>query len=105
MNENELAQKVIGLALKVHKTLGPGLLEKVYQECLYHEIKNANIEVKKEVSIPIKYNDLIIESAFRIDILVDNKLILELKSVDELNDLHFAQTLTYLKLSKMNNCI
>ncbi len=101
MDENELAQKVIGLALKVHKTLGPGLLEKVYQECLFYELKKANIEVKKEVSIPIKYNELVIESAYRIDLLVENKLIIELKSLEELNDLHFAQTLTYLKLAKL----
>ena len=95
MHENELAQKVIGLALKVHKTLGPGLLEKVYQECLFYELKKANIEVKKEVSIPIKYNELVIESAYRIELLFENK------SVEELNDLHFAQTLTYLKLAKL----
>jgi GxxExxY protein len=99
MKENELARKVIGLALKVHQELGPGLLERVYQECLYYEIKRANMEVKKEVPIPIKYDMLEIESAYRIDLLVENKLVIELKSVSDLHDIHFAQTLTYLRLA------
>ncbi len=101
MKENDLARKVIGLALKVHRELGPGLLERVYQECLYYEIKRENIEVKKEVPIPIKYDNLEIESAYRIDLLVENKLVIELKSVSDLHDIHFAQTLTYLRLANM----
>ena len=101
MRENEISQKVIGLAIKIDKKLGPGLLEKVYHECLYYEIQKSGLQVQKEVCVHVDYEEIKIERAFKIDLLVENKLIVELKSVKELNDLFTAQILTYLKLSKI----
>lgn len=101
MRENEISQKIIGLAIKIHKKLGPGLLEKVYHECLYYEIQKSGLQVQKEVYVHVDYEEIKIERAFKIDLLVENKLIVELKSVKELNDIYIAQTLTYLRLSKI----
>ena len=101
MRENEISQKIIGLAIKIHKKLGPGLLEKVYHECLYYEIQKSGLQVQKEVYVHVDYEEIKIERAFKIDLLVENKLIVELKSVRELNDIYIAQTLTYLRLSKI----
>jgi GxxExxY protein len=101
MRENEISQKIIGLAIKTHKKLGPGLLEKVYHECLYYEIQKSGLQVQKEVYVHVDYEEIKIERAFKIDLLVENKLIVELKSVKELNDIYIAQTLTYLRLSKI----
>jgi len=98
MNENELTRKVIGLALEVHKHLGPGLLESAYKECLYYKISKAGIWVEKEKPIPLFFEEVKLDCGYRIDLLIENKLVLELKSVDALNDIHFAQTLTYLKM-------
>jgi len=101
MRENEISQKIIGLAIKNHKKLGPGLLEKVYHECLYYEIQKSGLQVQKEVYVHVDYEEIKIERAFKIDLLVENKLIVELKSVRELNDIYIAQTLTYLRLTKI----
>jgi len=101
MTENELAKKVFSLGMKVHKQLGSGLLEKVYEECLYHELKLANIKVERQKICPINYKDIVIDGGFKIDLLVEDKLVIELKSVENLSNLHLAQTLTYLK---MTNC-
>lgn len=98
MTEDELSNIVIGLAIKVHTTLGPGLLESVYRECLYHEIGKSGFRVEKEKSLPVIYEDIKLDCGFRIDILVEDKLLIELKSVVALNDVHLAQTLTYLKI-------
>lgn len=98
MTEDELSNIVIGLAIKVHTALGPGLLESVYRECLYYEINKCGLRVEKEKSLPVIYEDVKLDCRFRIDILVEDKLLLELKSVVALNDVHLAQTLTYLKL-------
>ena len=100
MIEDELSNIVIGCAIKVHKALGPGLLESVYKECLYYEIIKADIGVEKEKSLPIVYKEIKFECGYRIDLLIENKLVVELKSVEELHDIHLAQILTYLKLSK-----
>lgn len=97
MDINDLSYKIIGLAIEVHKELGPGLLESTYQECLYYEIKNAGFHVEKEKSLPIIYKDLKIDHGYRIDLLIENKLVLELKTVEKYTDVHFAQILTYLK--------
>ncbi|MFZ9848791.1 MAG: GxxExxY protein [Flavobacteriales bacterium] len=97
--ENQIATEVIACAIRVHRALGAGLLEKVYQECLFYELNKAGIYVKKEYVLPIKYDGIVLESGLRIDLLVEDKLVVELKSVDEINDVHMAQTLTYLKLS------
>ncbi len=101
MTENELARMVFDLGLKVHKTLGPGLLESVYEECLVRELIENNIHVERQKEIPIIYNDKLLSTGFRVDILVEQKLIIELKATKEISDLHMAQLLTYLKLS---NC-
>ncbi|HMS65460.1 MAG TPA: GxxExxY protein [Ignavibacteria bacterium] len=100
MNEEELSNKVIGLAIKVHKALGPGLLESSYRECLAYEISKSNLIFEKEKAIPLIYEEIKLECGYRIDILVENKLVLEIKSVKELNEIHLLQTLTYLKLGK-----
>lgn len=98
MDINDLSYKIIGLAIEVHKELGPGLLESAYQECLYYEIKNTGFHVEKEKSLPIIYKDIKIDHGYRIDLLIENKLVLELKTVEKYTDIHFAQVLTYLKL-------
>jgi len=98
MIEDELSNIIIGLAIKVHTLLGPGLLESVYRECLYYEIFKSGLRVEKEKPLPVIYEEVKLDCGFRIDILVENKLLLELKSVVALNDVHLAQTLTYLKI-------
>lgn len=99
MTENELSKIVIGAAIKVHSELGPGLLESAYNECLYYELVIADLNVVKEKALPLVYHDVRLDCGYRVDLLVENKLILELKSVDALDDIHLAQVLTYLKLS------
>lgn len=99
MSENELSKIVFDCALKVHKNLGPGLLESAYEECLYYELKKQGIRVEKQKPLPLIYEDVKLEIGYRVDILVENKLIVEVKSVEALNDVHLAQVLTYLKLS------
>ncbi|MEW6508659.1 MAG: GxxExxY protein [Bacteroidota bacterium] len=99
MNENELSNIVIGLAIKIHKALGPGLLESAYRESLFYEINKAGLSVEKEKPMPLIYEEIKLDIGYRIDLLVENKLILELKSVESLNEVHLAQILTYLKLS------
>lgn len=98
MTENEIANKVIGLAIEVHSALGPGLLESAYQECLYYKIGKAGLKVEKEKPMPLVFEDVKLECGYRIDLLVENKLVIEIKSVETLNDVHLAQTLTYMKL-------
>lgn len=101
MNENELATIVFDAGLKVHKALGPGLLESAYEECLFYELSKLNLRIEKQKSLPLLYEDVHLEVGYRVDLLVENKLIIEIKSVEVLNNLHIAQLLTYLKLS---NC-
>ncbi|WP_296621460.1 GxxExxY protein [Marivirga sp.] len=98
MNENELSKIIIGSAIKVHQSLGPGLLESAYQECLFYELKNQNLAVIKEKSMPVTYEEIKMDCGYKIDLLVEDKVVIELKSVDKLNDVHKAQTLTYMKL-------
>ncbi|MCE2963465.1 MAG: GxxExxY protein [Chitinophagales bacterium] len=98
LNENELSKIVIGLAIEVHNTLGPGLLERTYLECLYYKLKKYGFRVEKEKPIPVYFEDVELECGYRIDLLVENKLVIELKSVEEISDIHLAQTLTYLRL-------
>ena len=99
MTEDELSNIVIGLAIKVHKNLGPGLLESSYKECLYYEITKAGFQVEKEKPMPLIYDEVKLDIGYRLDIIVENKLVVEIKSVEALNDIHLAQILTYLKLS------
>ena len=98
MTENEIAHKVIGLAIEVHSALGPGLLESAYKECLYYKIKESRLSVQKEKPMPLIFEGVKLECGYRIDLLVENKLVIEIKSVEALNDVHLAQTLTYMKL-------
>jgi GxxExxY protein len=95
---NELSYKVIGLAIEVHEAFGPGLLEKAYQECLFYKINKAGFYEEKEKPMPLIFEEVKLDCGYRIDLLVENKLVLEIKSVDTLNDIHLAQTLTYQKL-------
>lgn len=98
MTENEISNKIIGCAIDVHKQLGPGLLESAYQECLLYELKQAGLEVQKEKPMPVIYKDVKLDHGYRIDLLVEEKVVIEIKTVDALNDVHTAQVLTYLKL-------
>ena len=99
-SENELAKMVFEAALKVHKALGPGLLESAYKECLFYELKKTGILIEKEKPLPLIYETVKLECGYRMDIVVENKLVIETKSVDRLNEIHLAQMITYLKLSK-----
>ena len=99
MTENELSKVVFDCALKVHQALGPGLLESAYEECLFHELKKNGLDVQKQKALPLVYEEVKLDVGYRIDIIVENKLIIEVKSVETLNDVHFAQLLTYLKLT------
>ena len=101
MTENEISKTVFESALKVHRSLGPGLLESAYEEYLFYELKKLNLSVEKQKALPLIYEDVKLDVGYRIDIIVENKFIIEIKSVVELNDVHLAQLLTYLKLS---NC-
>lgn len=100
MTENELSNKVIGTALEVHTALGPGLLENAYQACLHYKLNRAGLYVEIEKPMPISFEGVELDCGYRIDLLIEHKLVLELKSVKELNDLHLAQVLSYLKLGK-----
>jgi GxxExxY protein len=94
----ELTEKIIGLAIEVHKELGPGLLENTYKQCLAYELKKSDISFQLEVNCPIIYKEVQISCGFRIDLLVEDKIIIELKCVDKIIPIHEAQLLTYLKL-------
>lgn len=98
MTENEISTKIIGLAIEVHKVLGPGLLESAYKESLFYMINKHGLTVEKEKALPLIFEEVKLDCGYRIDLLVENKLVIEIKSVDSLNDIHLAQTLTYLKL-------
>ncbi|MEJ7822646.1 MAG: GxxExxY protein [Chitinophagaceae bacterium] len=99
MTENELSNKIIGEAIKVHSQLGPGLLESVYEECLSYKLIKSGIYIERQKPIPLIFEEVRMECGFRCDILVESKLIIEVKSCEALNDIHLAQVLTYLKLS------
>src|SRR6478736_3056142 len=100
MDVNELSNRVIGIAISVHRTLGPGLLENTYKECLFYKITQSGLWVEKEKPMPLIYEGVKLECGYRIDLLVERCVVLEIKSVEALNDVHLAQTLTYLKLGK-----
>ena len=99
MTENEISFRVIGCAIELHKTLGPGLLESVYQTTLTYDLIAAGLSVKTQVPIPLVYKGVKQEAGFRLDLLIEDKLVIEVKSVETLAPVHFAQTLTYLKLA------
>ena len=99
MTEEEISKLVLESALKVHKALGPGLLESAYEECLFYELKKLDLKVEKQKPLPLIYEDVKMDVGYRIDIIVEEKFIIEIKSVEALNDVHLAQILTYLRLS------
>jgi len=99
MDENEIAKIVFELGLEIHKRLGPGLLESAYLECLYYEIKEAGLHVEKQYALPLIYKDVKMDVGYRVDLIVENKFIIEIKSVEALNDVHLSQILTHLKQS------
>ncbi len=99
MYENEISERIIGCAIAVHKVLGPGLLESAYEECLFYEIFQTGLRVEKQKPLPLIYKEIKLEVGYRIDLIVEKKVLVEIKSVEALNDIHTAQVLTYLKLS------
>ena len=99
MTENEIASIVFQSALKVHKRLGPGLLESAYEECMFYELKKTNLKVEKQKALPLIYDEVRLDIGYRLDLIIEDKFIVEIKAVESLNDIHLAQILTYLRLS------
>ena len=100
-HENEIATEILDAAFKIHRSLGPGLLESAYKECLFYELKKTSLWVQKEVALPLVYEEVKLDCGYRADLLVENSVIVELKSIEALTDLHLSQTLTFLRLA---NC-
>ncbi|MBI1836791.1 MAG: GxxExxY protein [Flavobacteriia bacterium] len=100
MEINDLTQIILNCSYKVHSALGPGLLENAYEECLFYELKLRGINVEKQKVLPLVYHDVKLDSGYRLDLLVENKVVVELKSIESFSEVHLAQVLTYLKLSK-----
>lgn len=101
MHENEISSAIIGAAIEVHKTLGPGLLESTYETCLEYEIRQKGLNVIRQTALPAIYKDVKLNAGYRIDLLVENKIIVEIKSVEALANIHTAQLLTYLRLKNL----
>ena len=99
MNENEISYKIIGAALEIHKNIGPGLLESAYENALAYELNEMGMDVKQQVPMPFVYKGVKQDVGYRIDLLVNGKVVVEIKSLEALAPVHYAQTLTYLKLS------
>lgn len=99
MNENAIGSSVLNCAMKVHTSLGPGLLESVYEVCMAHELTKIGMKTTRQAPLPVRYDGLEIEGGFRVDLVVDNLVILEIKAVEKLMPVHKSQVLTYLRLS------
>ena len=99
---NIITEKIIGASIEVHKALGPGLLESAYEECLCYELKNAGLRIERQTQLPVLYKEVTINCGYRLDIVVDSKVIVELKTVEKLMPIHEAQLLTYLKLTNIH---
>lgn len=99
MELNEITRKIIGCAIEVHRDLGPGLLESAYEECLSHELINHGLNIKRQQPVPVIYKDIKLEYGYRIDILVEDQVVVELKVIDDINPVHEAQILTYMKFA------
>jgi GxxExxY protein len=99
MTENEISERVIGCAIQVHRELGPGLLESAYEACLYYELIQAGLLVDRQRALPVVYKEVKMDCGYRLDLIIENKVIIEVKSCEALHDIHLAQVLTYLKLS------
>ncbi|MBT3421417.1 MAG: GxxExxY protein [Bacteroidetes bacterium] len=98
MVENEISKLIIGKSIEIHRSLGPGLLESAYQECLFYELVTEGLKVEKEKPMPIVYKEVKLDHGYRLDLLVENKVVIEIKSIESFTDVHTAQVLTYLKL-------
>lgn len=96
----DITKLIIGCAIDVHKELGPGLLESAYEECLYYELQKAGLKVEKQKAIPVVYKEIKLDCGYRADLIVEDKIIIELKTVDEFNPVHEAQILTYMKFAE-----
>jgi GxxExxY protein len=105
MEVNEITSLIIGCAIEVHKQLGPGLLESAYEECLAFEMKQKNLQFERQKALPIQYKEIQLDYGYRMDFLVENQVVIELKSVEALHPLHEAQTLTYLKFSSKKTAL
>ena len=101
MEFDPLSKQVIGCAIEVHRELGPGLLESTYQRCLVHELQSNNIICASEHPVPVEYKGVVLDCGYRVDLLVEDKLIVELKSVEHIQQVHEAQLLTYMKLTRI----
>ncbi len=99
MTRDPLTDRIIGLAIEVHRSLGPGLLESAYEECLCYELKRSDIPFRRQVPLPVVYKEVKLDCGYRMDVVVDDKLVVELKTVERLAPVHDAQILTYLRLS------
>ena len=99
MEINQITEKIIGCAIEVHKKLGPGLLESAYEECLAYELKSAGLTIERQVSVPVVYKEIKLECGYRIDILVEKSVIIELKAIEALAPVHEAQILTYMRFA------
>ncbi len=99
MEENYITEKIIGCAIEVHKQLGPGLLESTYEICLFYELKALGLNARKQVALPLIYKDVHLDAGYRIDLLVENKVIVEIKAVEYVAEVHKAQLMTYLRLA------
>jgi GxxExxY protein len=99
MELNEITEKIIGCAIKVHRALGPGLLESTYEVCLIHELNKIGLSVQSQLVLPVVYDGLRLDAGYRIDLLVEDQVIVELKAVDSIHPIHEAQVISYLKLS------
>ena len=102
MNKEEVFKRILDCSFQVHNALGPGLLESAYEECLYYELIQNGLKVEKQKALPLVYKEVKLDTGYRIDLFVENCIIIEIKSVDSLSDIHLAQILTYLKLSNCN---
>ena len=98
MDDNELGERILGCALIVHRALGPGLLESVYETCLAHELGKAQLDYSRQLALPVVYDGLVIDAGYRIDLLVGGRVVVEVKSIEKIADVHRAQLLSYLKL-------
>lgn len=101
MEQNDITYQVIGCAYKVHSELGPGLLESTYEVCLEHELRKAGLKVERQKALPVVYDGITLDAGYRIDLLIEDEIILELKSVSDIAPIHKAQLMTYLKLSHL----
>ena len=101
LENRDLTEKIIGAAIEVHKVLGPGMLESAYEECLAYELNSKGLQVRRQLNLPIEYKEISLECAYRIDILVEEKVIVELKSIESLASIHIAQMLTYMRFAQI----